>query len=305
MSQFRQALEAPLAAIELLHGDWRVQLCAGLGGALTGVWWRGRAVLRDCGREALAEHNVRRSACYPLVPYSNRIGYGAFDWEGRQHRLRLNFADEPHAIHGFGWQRAWRVALLEAAYAVLVLDHSPDADWPFACSVTQRIALRDDGLHLELTLVNRDSRAAPGGLGWHPYFPLTPQTRLQTGWNAVLVTGDDRLPRTTEPVPDRWRFDAPRSLENLGVDHCFTGWRGEATIFEADYRLRVMAEGTPAAVLFRPPGEAFFALEPVSHSNDALHFDKPSDTVPMRTLAPGETMTCKLRLEALMAEHGE
>ncbi|WP_441768578.1 aldose epimerase family protein, partial [Klebsiella pneumoniae] len=47
--------------------------------------------------------------CYPLVPYSNRIGHACFEWDGTAQMLRPNFPGEPHAIHGFAWQRAWAV----------------------------------------------------------------------------------------------------------------------------------------------------------------------------------------------------
>jgi aldose 1-epimerase len=293
---------APPDVVTLAEGDWRVDVCAALGGALTRVTWRGRPVLRDCGDEPVATRNVRRAACYPLVPYSNRIGEARFVCDGDAHALRPNFPGEPHAMHGFGWQRAWRIAALDRARAVLRIDHERDADWPYACAIEQRIDVAHDVLRLELVLTNVDERPAPAGVGWHPYFPLSAHTQLRTTWEHVLTSGPDRLPAAVAPVPHAWRFDDFRPLAGVEVDHCFTGWRGDATIAEADYRLTLVATGTPAAVLFQPPGGAFFAFEPVSHSNNALQFREAAGTVPMRTLAPGESLHAAMMLSAHASE---
>ena len=42
--------------------------------------------------------SVRRSACYPLVPYSNRIAHGRFSANGQAQQLRGNFGDHPHPV---------------------------------------------------------------------------------------------------------------------------------------------------------------------------------------------------------------
>lgn len=294
--------DAPLEVVELAAGDWRVEVCPSLGGALTRVSWRGRPVLRDCGDEPVATRNVRRAACYPLVPYSNRIGGARFTFDGDTHALRANFPGEPHAMHGFGWQRAWRVVALEHDRAVLRIDHDGDADWPYACAIEQRIDVAHDALRLELVLTNVDERRAPAGVGWHPYFPLTAQTRLRTVWRDVLLGAPDRLPAEVASVPDSWRFEDARALADVQVDHSFTGWDGDATIVETDYCLELASDGMPAAVLFRPPGSAFFAFEPVSHSNNALQFGDVAGTVPMNVLAPGESLHAAMTLNAYASE---
>ncbi|EWH01852.1 aldose epimerase family protein [Halomonas sp. BC04] len=42
---------------------------------------------------------------YPLLPWSNRISAGGFDWRGQHYPLAGNLAGEPLPIHGDGWQR--------------------------------------------------------------------------------------------------------------------------------------------------------------------------------------------------------
>ena len=84
--------------------------------------------------EARATGNVRLAACYPLVPYSNRIRDARLRFGNADHALTRNFGDHPHAIHGVGWQRAWRIERATGASAVIAYDHVAQGDdaraWP-------------------------------------------------------------------------------------------------------------------------------------------------------------------------------
>ena len=74
-------------------------------------------VLRSTEPAELA--SSRLSGCYPLAPYSNRLGYRRFRWQGRDYTTEPNFDDNPHSVHGMAWQRPWTVAASEAARATL------------------------------------------------------------------------------------------------------------------------------------------------------------------------------------------
>ena len=86
--------------IELQAGRLRCELRPDLGGCVAGLWQDGQPVLRSTPARDLA--SSRQSGCYPLVPFSNRIGHAALVWQGTQHPLVRNNGDEPHAIHGVG-----------------------------------------------------------------------------------------------------------------------------------------------------------------------------------------------------------
>ena len=64
------ALPTPL---ECRAGDLRLALRPDLGGCLAGLWLGDLPVLLSAEPQALQA--VRPSASYPLVPYSNRIGF--------------------------------------------------------------------------------------------------------------------------------------------------------------------------------------------------------------------------------------
>ena len=68
--------------------------------------------LGDKGRQPLLrgtdKHyaDVLESACFPLVPYANRIRGGSFQCDGREVRLSTNLPGDASPLHGQGWRAA-------------------------------------------------------------------------------------------------------------------------------------------------------------------------------------------------------
>ena len=190
--------KTPIDTIELRAGPARACIVPAVGGALAAFDWNGEPILRPTSPEAIARGVVRELACYPLLPFSNRIAAATLRWEGDTFALARYLATEPHAIHGNGWQRAWNIVEHDAGHASLELIHDAVGarayEWPFAFRARQEFALVDSALTLRLDLLNIDQRPFPFGLGWHPYFPRS--TDLELGFRAagVWLTDATRLP---------------------------------------------------------------------------------------------------------------
>ena len=277
--------------VELRAGGMQLAVCPEVGGAIAGLTWRGVPILRPTSPEAIAERNVRRMSSYPLVPYSNRIGYAKLAFNGETFALRPNFPPEPHAIHGVGWQRAWAVASRTGHEVTLTLHHRPDADWPFAFDAEQVFSLSDGELTVRIAITNRDTREAPAGLGFHPFFPLAPSVRLEAAWDGCWESGEDKLPTRWIPLPAEADFRVSREIGDWMVDRRFTNWGSVARL---DYPThRTTLRGPPLLahmVCYIPGGHDFIALEPVSH---VVVSGTVPDTVPdtaLRVLPPGGSL---------------
>ncbi|OBV38295.1 aldose 1-epimerase [Janthinobacterium psychrotolerans] len=284
-----------LSSITLAHGDSRAELHPATGGALACWRWRGRDLLRPAPEDA----TVRQMACYPLAPYSNRIGHALLQAPDQRHALRANFAPEPHSIHGFGWQRAWQVTSRTNDSAELLLAHAGDADWPYACTVRQSVALDDAGLRLSLSVTNDDARAMPAGLGFHPYFPLAPGLRLATQWDGLWRAGGERLPMDLAPHSQSSPFATPQPVAGWQADDCYSGWSGSASLHYPDYVLRMSAsDNCRHLVCFAPNDERnFIAIEPVTHANNAFALAaRGAKDTGMRLLVQGATLSIAMRL---------
>ena len=86
--------------VELRSGALRLALRPDLGGSVAGLWHHHVPVLRSTEPHVL--ERPRLGACFPLVPYSNRLGYRRFRWKGKDFSTEPNFDDSPHSLHGVG-----------------------------------------------------------------------------------------------------------------------------------------------------------------------------------------------------------
>lgn len=283
-------------AIELVAGASRLLVCPGTGGAIARFSWRGTDILRPAAQAEIAAGLVRRMACYPLVPYSNRIGGAQLRFAGQTQALRPNFAPEPHAIHGVGWQRPWAVQSQGEASLVLELHHVPDADWPYRFAARQTLSLGEGRLTAALALRNADTRAMPAGLGFHPYFPLTPEVLLETAWSGAWQTGADKLPTHWEPLAADADFRVARAVGDWTVNRCFTGWNRLARLRYRGHAVELSASAAlDRLVCYVPDSHEFIALEPASHVNNAFALAAGGESgTGMRVLAPGEAMQASM-----------
>ena len=280
-----------MAKIELKAGALRCELVPELGGCVAGLWMDEVPVLRSTPAAQL--ETARLSGCYPLVPFSNRIGHASLAWEGTLYPLVRNSGDEPHAIHGVGWQRPWTVLESDAASAMLSYEHKPDTFWPFAFDCSHTYRLQPQGLEMMLALTNQSDRPAPCGLGWHPYFVKRPRSRIALQAAGRWEMGPDKLPTVRKPARG---LDADCAF--LDVDHCYDGWDGVAHLRDEAMHVRVESALT-RVVAFTNSTRDYVAIEPVSHVNNAVHLyaaGAPADDLGLRVLQPGESMVAQMSI---------
>ncbi|MBK7060698.1 MAG: aldose 1-epimerase [Rubrivivax sp.] len=274
--------------LELRAGDMRLALRPDLGGCIAGLWRDGVAVLRSV--EPLELTASRPSGCYPLVPYSNRLGYRRFRWLGKDHGTASNFDGSPHSVHGVAWQRPWQVLTSSASEAEIAYAHAPDEHWPFAFEVRQRFVLEPGALTVHFAFDNRAEQPQPVGLGWHPYFPKRQRSRLHVELTDRWESDPTGLPTRRVPQPG---IDA--DVAHLAFDHCFEGWRGAARIRDEKLSLR-LSSSLPYLVVFTPATRDYFCVEPVSHVSNAIHMADPL-AHGLRSVAAGAGIDAWMKLE--------
>lgn len=288
-----------IETLTLTHGAARCDLLPQVGGSIGSWSVSGQEMLRTAGKSAVAARDPFATAGFPLVPYSNRIGQGTFEWRGEPMTLARNFPPEPHAIHGVGFERPWQVQSRAGDSAVLRLNYRPDAGWPWAFDARQRITLTDDLLILEFDAVNLESQPVPLAFGFHPYFPHH-GARLTFHAQGVWRNGDDGLPCELVHPSGAFDFSKGSAVENADIDHCFAGWNGVAIIAWADQAqalgITASRELSSAVVYIRRELDAF-CFEPVAHINNALKRDDRESAMPV--IAPGESFEASIRFRAI------
>ena len=277
-------------ALELRAGALRLALRPDLGAAIAGFWHDTTPILRSCEPAELA--SSRPSACFPMAPYSNRIGYRHFRWLGRDFSTAPNFDEgNPHSLHGSVWQVPWRVTGSNATQADLAVTHQANEHWPFNFDATQSFELSDNALTLRMTLTNIDARSQPAGLGWHPYFPKRSRSRLHVECSQRWESD----PTTQLPTRRVTQAGIDGEVRHLDFDNCFEGWQGAASVRDEKLALRITSS-LPYLVVFTPPARDYFCVEPVSHVSNAIQMGDPA-AHGLVNLAAGDTMEAWMTIE--------
>ena len=290
--------------LELRHGRLRAAVRPAAGGSLAGFWYRHEG--RHGDRHGGAEVPVLRPApagataplqmsSFPLVPFCNRIANGSFEWHGRTVRLSPNHPGDEFPLHGYGWYEAWRVESAEPTRATLRWDHDR-GEWPWAFTARAHYSLDDGGLELALEVENRADEPMPVGLGHHPYFPRSADTRLRAWLPWRWEVDATLIPLDRAPNPDAAAFAERARVADLRLDHGYTGWDSHAVIDEPATGLRIllMGEGGNAFHLYVPDAPIYCA-EACTNQPNAINDPRAEAT--MQALDPGAVARFRMRLD--------
>jgi aldose 1-epimerase len=258
--------------LSLRKGRLGVDLAPEAGGSVARFRCDGIDILRPMTDDAIASGKGNNAALYPLVPFSNRIANGQLAFEGEVFQLARNWPGVNHPMHGDGWAHPWQVIAATDTSAEIVYEHARagNGGWPFRYRARQRYRLDDDQLAVAISLENLEDRPVPAGIGLHPFFVRDPDCTLTCRTTFAWRTDAEVLPVERIPVPPDWDFAAGRRPDSVALDNCFDGWDGRATIAWPARRLRLDLEASEPfrhLVIYTPPGQSFFCVEPVSHAN--------------------------------------
>ncbi|QBQ95876.1 aldose 1-epimerase [Paraburkholderia pallida] len=281
-----------VSCVTLANAYLRLDVAPQLGGGITRFDWRSEGALepvfRRCERVS-ARMDPNELACYPLLPYSNRIGEGRFHFGGRDVEVPRNRASEPLPIHGDGWLAHWAVEEADRERVRLVLDHSGGDPYAYRAELTYAL----DGATLVMTLEveNTGREALPFGLGVHPFLARDTSTELSAPASGLWLSGADWLPVRHVPAPPAWQFGVAYPLPAQMVNHAFSGWSGRAAVVWERRRLSLsICANTDYYVLYTPPGERFFCFEPVDHPINAVNLEGGGGAHGMTVLGHGERL---------------
>jgi aldose 1-epimerase len=274
-----------------------LELAPEVGGAVRRFTWQGLDLLRPMPE---GSRDPLQAACFPLLPFANRIAQGAFSFEGRQVRLGPTLAGDPHALHGQGWLASWRVEAAETQQAVMAYEHAAgESGWPWPYAARQSFVLADNGLHIELEVTNTGAEAMPVGLGFHPYITAPAGACATTEVGGVWLTDTTLLPTELaggDTLAD-WEVGVFFPRHKL-IDHCHSDWGGALTLTAPNRPTLTLDASSDLRWLhiYAPAGAGFFCAEPVSHMPDAVNRTEPAFLTGLERLEPGRRRSAWISL---------
>ena len=140
----------------------------------------------------------------------------------------------------------------------------------------------------------------PAGLGLHPYFVAGPDSRLRFSSLWLWQCDGDQLP-THRDDPARladWEAGASGRQPRL-IDHCYTGWRGNAVLSAPAGEIILAARGAHSIHIHIPPGAGIIGLEPVTQVPDAVNRPESATETGLRILDPGQSLSLSMSITVL------
>ncbi|MFK7892993.1 MAG: hypothetical protein AB8B63_19415 [Granulosicoccus sp.] len=283
-----------LAAQVNLHGSWQnvVPDCR-------------RPQERSVDQQDAQSVETLAAASFHMIPYSNRIRDGNFNFQNQTYQLENSAG---HAIHGALRNLPWVVIDATSSAFVCEIDSRNHAGvnwpWPIRARITHEI--NGASLSSTIELENLGNSAMPAGLGWHPYFVRqigNSQPTLTLPVNSVFpdASGDCLPDGKAVALPGALDFRAPRQLDaSQRIDCCFSGLSGSSIIHwrEAGIRLAICASEECRFLVLFNPDKPYFAVEPVSNANDAFNLTSQGIDSGTRTVLPGQKVLSRLHIEA-------
>ena len=202
--------------------------------------------------------------CYPMVPYAGRVRSGVVRLNNVDYQLPLVLP--PHAAHGTVFAQPWNVADATTSRVDLFTDLG--LQWPFGGSVSHRIELREDRIHMELCVTAGDY-AMPAQVGWHPWFckpsraSLIFESMLQRDEHGIATSHCERT-------------------DAVNVDDCFFNPVAPPSLTVNGVDLALSSDCSHWVVYDLPPNST--CVEPQSGAPNEIN-DSPV------ILAPGESLT--------------
>ncbi|CAK7193274.1 putative protein YphB [Commensalibacter sp. Nvir] len=287
--------------LEIKEGDNRLGIYPKLGGSIAFWLRRNVPIFYPIVNSHLTMQSNQIIAAYPLLPYSNRIAGGQFDFANHHYQLLSNASNGRDAIHGNAWQKEWSLEMLAKNSVTLSLHHQPvdelAKEWPFSYYAQVNYTLSREGLMVSLYFKNTDHDNQPVGLGFHPYFPCRNKVELGFAAQSVWNNDENGLPQGRMSIKGRWDFAKMKELQNSeSLDNCYAGWNQIAFMrwLYSDIYLTMTASSIfQHLVLFTPQNQSYFTLEPATNMNNAINMSEISDRG-LTILRPGESVEGKI-----------
>jgi aldose 1-epimerase len=290
-----------MSVLNLRSGSLSLKVST-VGGLILGFWQDGSGDRVPLLRPAPDNADALSSSCYPLVPFGNRVKNNRFRFDGQEFRFSANTPWDLHYLHGEGWQAEWSIEEQADDRVTMSFIHS-GGHTPYAYRASQTFGLADNQLQMTLSVENAGEGALPFGLGWHPYFPMTPQTTLLAPAQKFWTEVEGWLPGEATEIPEDLDFSKPSRLPHRWVNNGFEDWAGEAVITWPERGTCLHLTADPvfrhafvfvSDTVFDPQFKRdYFCFEPMSHLADGHNLPGLGG---LQILHPGQQLSGSIRL---------
>jgi len=263
-----------------------------------------------------------------LFPFPNRVEDAMWQWNGKHYLQKKNGA--PVWLHSLVCdETTWEYdqpcvtddgALLKTRLKV-DKNHPVYRGYPFCFTLAIDYLLAEDGICISYSVENQSDEPMPYGFALHPYFKRMGKTTITVPAEKTYERRDDIDPlflnkaagefvmipnilptgRLVDVRGTKYELNAPREVNAMDLDDVYTQLTGDALVHYEDEGLTVRmitTEDIAHMVVYTPPGESFFCIEPQTCCTDAINlFARGIKHTNLLTAQPGEIRGGQIRLK--------
>lgn len=252
-----------------------------------------------------------------LFPFPNRIRDGRYTWDDKDYQLPLS-PGHPNSLHGFCYNRPWRLIEQGDDFAVGQFQLSVDAislleHWPSDFIIEVRYTVDGAALRMQVTVHNPSDSPLPWGFGTHAYFRLPLGSAGSKDRCLVQAPAaeewilEDCLPTgERQPVGSHNDLRSGVTLANRQLDDVLTGLGAtggtiQTVITDPDAGLQVVQEFPGQfreLVVFTPPWMDAICMEPYTCVTDAINLQSEGVDAGWKELPGGKTWETEIVIRA-------
>ncbi len=245
-------------------------------------------IFRIMDNNIQSEPFAGNSCLFPMVPFVNRIRNNQFNWHNKTIALANNIADPFFFLHGDGWLRKWHLIQQSDNSISLQLPIAEQSHFPFQYQAILSITLNESGIDFRLEITNCGEETMPFGAGFHPFFHVCKDTKIQVLHSGLWLEDEHHLPTDfIHCIPDYLNFNKLRLIPDNWINNgyfCEEGLQG--TIMHNNNVSIYLFCSEKYIQMYKPSGNNdFFCIEPQTQFVDAhndpqkrsLHLLKPQE----------------------------
>lgn len=156
-----------------------------------------------------------------MAPWPNRLEDGQWQFDGKRFSASVNDLNGNNANHGLAFDKLFEIKSDGSANVTFATSLRKEVSYPFEVQVELSYHITDNGLSVELSVINHENFAVPFAAGLHPYFVCDDDSLLELHARKFVQKNSRGLPIAEIEIDASGtvRFGQNR-IQDLQIDDC-------------------------------------------------------------------------------------
>lgn len=257
--------------IDNSNGESKLRLCLNQGARIDQLKIDNIQVISETNPKSYKDNY----ASAILFPFANRIKDGRYTFNDINYSLDCNESDKNNAIHGLVYDKTFEYVSsnLASDFGSVTLkyeDNGTSKGFPFAYEIFLMYLLNASGIKLAVKILNKDKKAFPFTLGWHPYFDSLDLSESTINFESKTKFLFDEQQIVTGKTA--FKESMPYSLKDVKLDDAYILEADGVEFTTPEYVMSIKSSSKDNFLqLYTPNEPKRIAIEPMTGACDSFN----------------------------------